>query len=344
MRDRDELDIERAKIDAAARGHNCHRNFRRIALGLELGLEQRRGKLRGVDRALQLRPEIDDGAEMVFVGVRQHEAHQVLALLLEEGNVGHDQIDARQMFLVTEGDAEIDGEPGSLMPVAEAVDRQVHGDLANAGERRKGQLVRPGHHAPLTDAPAPKYTSPASIGIRLPSAVRTIRQPASSMVSKMPSMVAAPVLMATFSPRPAARASQSLRISAKPRPLSQMPRNSTQASDNARNSSSAAIWMPSACSEVAGVGVPSGAATTLVPMPTTTARPAGTASASSRMPESFCPPASTSLGHFRANLNGSAPPARKAASTLTARTAASSESPAANTRVTAAAGGTAMPS
>jgi hypothetical protein len=156
VRDRDELDIERAEIDAATRRHHRDRDFRRIALGLQLGLEQRRGKLRGVDRALQFWPEIDDRPEMVFVGVRQHEAHQVLALLLQEGDVGHDQIDARQMFLVAEGDAEIDGEPGSLMPVAEAVDRQVHADLADAAERRKGQLIRPRHQDALTEAAAPK--------------------------------------------------------------------------------------------------------------------------------------------------------------------------------------------
>ena len=42
-------------------------------------------------------------------------------------------------------------------------------------------------------------------------------------------------------------------------------------SDSAVNSSSAPTWTPSAASEVAGVGVPSGAATTLMPMPTTTA-------------------------------------------------------------------------
>ena len=165
-------------------------------------------------------------------------------------------------------------------------------------------------------------------------------QPCSSMVSKMPAICLPPDLIATVCPRPAARSSQSLRISAKPRPLSQMPRNSAQPSDSAANSSSALTSMPSAFSEVAGVGVSVGAATTLVPIPTTTARPPVTASASSRMPASFCRPAKTSLGHFSENFRSSDPGERMAASTLSLASADSSASPAAKPRVAATAGGT----
>ena len=93
---------------------------------------------------------------MVLMGVRQHQAHQVLALLLQEADVGHDQIDARQMLLVAKGDAEIDREPGPLVAVAEPVDRQVHADLADAAERRKGQFIRPRHQAAPTEAAVPK--------------------------------------------------------------------------------------------------------------------------------------------------------------------------------------------
>ena len=93
---------------------------------------------------------------MVFMGMGQHQADQVLALFFEKADIGHDQVDARQMLLVAEGDAEIDREPGALMAVAEPVDRQVHADLADAAERRKGQFIRPRHHAAPADAAAPK--------------------------------------------------------------------------------------------------------------------------------------------------------------------------------------------
>ena len=94
-----------------------------------------------------------------------------------------------------------------------------------------------------------------------------------------------------------------------------------------------------------GVGVPSGAATTLVPMPTTTARRlSGMASASSRMPASFFCPASTSLGHFSENFIKSDPAALSDASILTLCKAASSASPAANPSVAATAGETSITS
>src|SRR6266478_222591 len=345
MRHRNELDLERSEIDAAARSHDGDRDFRRIALGGAFGLEQRGTELCRVDRAFQLRPQVDDGAEMVFVGMGQHQSDQVVALFFEERDVGHDQIDAGQMLLIAEGHAEIDREPGALLAVAQAIDRQVHADLADAAERRKGQFIRPRHQAAPTEAAEPKYTSPAAIGMRLPSCVRTIRHPVSSMVSKVPSIVWPPVWIATRSPSPAARASHRARISAKPRPLSQMPRNSTQASDSAENSSSAPIWTPSAASEVAGVGVPSGAAMTLVPIPTTTAsRLPATASASSRMPASFCRPASTSFGHFSENFIWSDPADLSDASMLTFCSAASSATPAAKPSVAATAGETSITS
>ncbi len=93
---------------------------------------------------------------MVFVGVGQHQADQVLALFLQEADVGHDQIDARQMLLIAKRHAEIDRKIRALMAVAEAIDRQVHADLADAAERRKRQFIRPRHHAAPAEAAEPK--------------------------------------------------------------------------------------------------------------------------------------------------------------------------------------------
>ena len=93
---------------------------------------------------------------MILMGVRQHQPGKVLPLLLQESNVRHDQVNAGQMLLVTEGDSEIDRKPGALMPVAEAIDRQVHADLADAAERREGQLIGPRHQTALVEATEPK--------------------------------------------------------------------------------------------------------------------------------------------------------------------------------------------
>ena len=60
------------------------------------------------------------------------------------------------MCLVAKGHAEVDGEPRALMPVAEAIDRQVHADLADAPKGRKGQFILAGHQAAPADAAVPK--------------------------------------------------------------------------------------------------------------------------------------------------------------------------------------------
>ena len=93
---------------------------------------------------------------MVFVGVGQHQSDQIVALFFEKGDVRHDQIDAGQMLLIAEGHTEIDREPGAPRATAEAIDRQVHADLTNAAERRKGQFIRSGHQAAPADAAEPK--------------------------------------------------------------------------------------------------------------------------------------------------------------------------------------------
>ncbi len=74
---------------------------------------------------------------MVLMGVCQHQADQVLAFLFQEADVGHDQVDAGQMLFVAERHPEIDRQPRTLVAVAEAVDRQVHADLADTAKRRK---------------------------------------------------------------------------------------------------------------------------------------------------------------------------------------------------------------
>ena len=58
--------------------------------------------------------------------------------------------------IVAKGHAKIDRQPGALMPVAETIDRQVHADLADAPQRRKGQFIRTRHHAAPADAAEPK--------------------------------------------------------------------------------------------------------------------------------------------------------------------------------------------
>ena len=97
-----ELDVERPDVEARAERHLLDRDLRRARLACELGLEQRRGERRRVDRHLQLRPEVHQRAEMVLVGVGEDDAGEVAALLDQIADVRQDQIDARQVLLLRE--------------------------------------------------------------------------------------------------------------------------------------------------------------------------------------------------------------------------------------------------
>src|SRR5690242_5904197 len=94
---------------------------------------------------------------MILMGMGQHEAGKVLALLDEVADVRENQIDAGQMLLCCKRHAEIDREPFAMALISEAIDRKVHADLADAAEGRKNQLLCRCH----AQCPPKPRTSPA---------------------------------------------------------------------------------------------------------------------------------------------------------------------------------------
>src|SRR4029077_6261573 len=108
----------------------------------ELAPQHRGGKRRGVDRRLEPRPEIGDGAQVVLMGVGQHDADQIVAPLLDESGVRHHHLDAGHR-IVGEADAEIDHQPFAGV----AVQIEVHADLAGPAQGEEQELVvrRDGH-------------------------------------------------------------------------------------------------------------------------------------------------------------------------------------------------------
>ncbi len=80
---------------------------------------------------------------MVLMAVGQDDAEQIVAPLLDEGEIGQDQLDAR-IFGIGEGQAEIDHHPFALA----AVEIDVHADLARAAEREEEEFVA-GFHSSL---------------------------------------------------------------------------------------------------------------------------------------------------------------------------------------------------
>src|SRR5690606_29884104 len=107
----DQLDIERADLEAAAERYHGNRDLRRARLAFAFGAKQRGGERRRVDRDLQPRPQIDERAEMVLVRMGEHDGGEVATLLLQVADVGQDDVDAGQMLLRREGDAAVDRQP-----------------------------------------------------------------------------------------------------------------------------------------------------------------------------------------------------------------------------------------
>src|SRR5690606_12950787 len=242
----------------------------------------------------------------VLMRMRNHDAAEVLQFLLDEADIGQDQLNPWQIRS-WKGDAAVDNDPFAPGRRAETVKGEVHTDLADAAQRAKYQFgfLRLRHfpscglYTADADATAPKCTSPAATLSRLPSPSRTTNWQLSSMVSKTPRTTRPSMRTATSEPRPAARASHFSLIAARSRPPFHKAMLSIHASERARNSRSASQSAPNSFSEVAGYGTSCGWATTLTPMPIAIAlHPPGSVVDSSNMPASLALSANTSFGHL----------------------------------------------
>ena len=81
---------------------------------------------------------------MILVRVGEHQAEDVAALLHQITDVRQDQVDAGEL-IVGEGHAEVDRDPLPPALVTEAVDREIHADLADPAERCENKFVGRAH-------------------------------------------------------------------------------------------------------------------------------------------------------------------------------------------------------
>ena len=133
----DEADVERTDVDRTSERHDLDIELRgRIASLARFGRQKRGGEGRRVDGGPHARIEVEHRADMIFVAMGQHDAHQVLAL--DEARVGHENVDAGQAA-AGEADAEIDHDPLARALVAEAVESQVHADFTRPSEGQEYQ-------------------------------------------------------------------------------------------------------------------------------------------------------------------------------------------------------------
>src|SRR5208283_4532153 len=213
--------------------HDVDRDFGGAGLGKAAGLEQSGRERRGVERHIEARPQVDERAHMVLVAVGEDEADDVAPLLDQITDVRQDEIDAGQMLFGREGHAAIDDEPFAPPVVANAIDREIHPDFADAAERREHELASHQSTCPAVvgrmsgGAPATGNTSPAVMICKPPSARRSSKRPCSSSASKRPKNSRPESRTRISPPMPAARAIQSERMAAKPAPLAHCASRST---------------------------------------------------------------------------------------------------------------------
>ncbi len=221
MGDGDELDLERADLDAPAHGHDLDRDFRRAGLAQAPRFGQTRGEAAHVDGHAERGPKLGQGADVILMRVGDDEADEVALDGLHEGEVGHDEIDAGRL-VAGEGQAEIDHQPFAPSRRAEAVKGAVHADFAQAAQGDKHEL-RVVLHAFSSNflqrgAVGPNKATSADSMVSMSSWRRKSKRPRASRPANKPSRAPAAVVARSGSPKPAAEASQSSRKAAKPAP------------------------------------------------------------------------------------------------------------------------------
>ena len=88
---------------------------------------------------------------MVLVAMGEDDPEQILAPLLDEGQIGQDQLDAR-IGWIGKGHAEIDHHPFAVA----AIEIDVHADLARAAEREEKEFFAGCHVCPSKSSLPPQ--------------------------------------------------------------------------------------------------------------------------------------------------------------------------------------------
>ena len=127
VRDAQELDLEGADLDDVLRPDGPEGVVGEIVF-VQLGADERQRQRRAVDRTIDVRQQVGDGPDVVFVPVREHERGD--AALLQVGEVGNDEVDAEELD-VGERHPGVDDE--TRVPVRDR--HEVHAELAEAAQR-----------------------------------------------------------------------------------------------------------------------------------------------------------------------------------------------------------------
>ena len=114
MGDRDDLDLERIKRQTVTGFHNIELDALGTLLVLAANIEQACSERRGVNRrCAEPWVKIKQGADMVFMRMGDDNGFKPVLLPLDKFQIGHDQINARQI-ITRKADAAIHQNPLAL--------------------------------------------------------------------------------------------------------------------------------------------------------------------------------------------------------------------------------------
>jgi hypothetical protein len=136
----DEPQRERFKLEAAARRDDIHLDLVDQPVLGQLAPEHGGGEGGAIYRALQARPQPCHGADVVFVGMGNDQADEVVLTIGDEAGVGHHHLDLGQ-FAAAEADAAIHRQPFFASCLAPAIQVKVHADFARPAQGQEGQFA-----------------------------------------------------------------------------------------------------------------------------------------------------------------------------------------------------------
>ena len=137
VRDGDKFDFEWADFDEAAGDDFAERGGVEQAGFFEAFFDQREREARAINGHVEVAQNIGKRADVIFVAVREHDGADVLAILLQVGDVGNDEVDAEE-FGFGEHHAGVDDDD----VVAEAKRHHVHAEFAETTEGNCGEGLR----------------------------------------------------------------------------------------------------------------------------------------------------------------------------------------------------------
>ena len=131
------LNFKRTDLHQAARNYFAKRGRLQETRLVEALFHQRQREACPVHGNIQIPQNIGQRPDMIFMAVRQHDCADLRTVLLQVGDVGNDQINAKE-FRLREHHARVDDDDFVTEPQC----HHVHAEFAEAAQRNGGEGLR----------------------------------------------------------------------------------------------------------------------------------------------------------------------------------------------------------